>query len=239
MEEEKKTQDCMICGQELEYLASPTSAACTYCSKKEEGYFLCPKGHYVCQECHGKDSLEIITQFCLASKSTNPLEMANTIMKHPKIHMHGPEHHSMIAGVLVAAYRNLTGEITEKEIEEALKRGNNIPAGYCGLYGTDGAAIACGIAVSVILKATPLSDTERIIANIMTSRALSAIANYRGSRCCKRSTWVALETAVQYIREVLKVELEYIPASELKCTHSHRNKQCSKTDCRFYPGKEV
>jgi hypothetical protein len=33
---------------------------------------------------------------------------------------------------------------------------------------------------------------------------------------------------------VLKVELEYIPASELKCTHSHRNKHCNKMDCRFY-----
>ncbi|MBI4752937.1 hypothetical protein HY793_00995, partial [Candidatus Desantisbacteria bacterium] len=90
-----------------------------------------------------------------------------------------------------------------------------------------------------ILKATPLSDTERIIANIMTSRALAAIAGHRGSRCCKRSTWVALETAIQYIREVLKVEMEYIPASELKCTHSHRNKHCSQMDCRFYQGEEV
>lgn len=232
--EEKKTEGCMICGQELDYLASATAVTCTYCRKEEQGYFICPQGHYVCEECHGRDSLDVISHFCLTSKSTNPLEMANTIMKHPKIHMHGPEHHSMIAGVLVAAYGNLTGKVGEAEIKEAIKRGNNIPGGYCGLYGTDGAAIACGIAVSVILNATPLSDTERIIANMMTSRVLSAIANYRGSRCCKRSTWVALETAVEYIREVLKVELGYIPASALKCTHSHRNKQCSKADCRFY-----
>ncbi|MBI4777998.1 hypothetical protein HY792_03635 [Candidatus Desantisbacteria bacterium] len=66
-------------------------------------------------------------------------------------------------------------------------RGHTIPAGYCGLYGTDGAAIACGIALSVILKATPLSDTERIIANMMTSRALAAIAGHRGSRCCNEA----------------------------------------------------
>jgi len=231
---EKKTQDCMVCGQGLKYLTLPILAVCTYCGKEEEGYFICLSGHYVCEGCHGKDSLEIITQFCLTSKSTNPLEMANTIMNHPKIHMIGPEHHPMIAGVLMAGYRNLTGKVGDDEIREAIKRGATIPAGYCGFYGTDGAAIACGIAISVILKATPLSDTERIMANVMTSRALSAIASYRGARCCKRSTWVALETAVEYIREVLKVKMEYIPAAELKCTHSHRNTHCNQMDCRFY-----
>ncbi|MEK7812133.1 MAG: DUF5714 domain-containing protein [Candidatus Desantisbacteria bacterium] len=237
--EEKKRQDCMVCGQGLEYLASATSVTCIYCGKEEEGYFRCHEGHYVCNECHSRDGLEIITNFCLSSKSTNPLDMANTIMKHPKIHMIGPEHHPLIAGVLVAAYKNLTGKIGDDEIKEAIKRGHTIPGGYCGLYGTDGAAIACGIAASVILKATPLSDTERIIANMLTSRALSAIANYRGSRCCKRSTWVALETAIQYFREVLKVEMGYIPASQIQCEYSQRNNHCSKADCRFYPGKGV
>jgi len=233
--EEEKTQDCMVCGEEIKYLTSPIMSICTYCGKEEEGYFICPASHYVCEDCHSKDSLEIINQFCLSSKSTNPLEMANTIMKHPKIHMIGPEHHPMVAGVLVSAYKNLTGKASEEDIKEAIKRGSSIPAGYCGLYGADGAAIACGIALSVILKASPLSDNERIIANMMTSRALSAIANYRGARCCKRSTYVVLEIAIQYLREVLKVEVEYIGAAKLKCTHSHRNKHCNKVDCRFYP----
>jgi hypothetical protein len=226
----------MVCGEELNYLSSATSVTCTYCSRQDESYFICYKGHYVCEECHSKASLDVITQFCLTSNSTNPMEMANTLMKHPKIHMIGHEHHPMIAGVLVAAYGNLTGKTGEKEIKEAIKRGSNIPAGFCGLYGTDGAAIATGIAISVILHATPLSDTERIIANIMTSRALTAISSYRGARCCKRSTWVVLETAVEYIREVLNVEMGYIPAGELKCEHSYRNKHCNKNDCRFYPG---
>ncbi len=127
--------------------------------------------------------LEVITNLCLSSKSTNPLEMANTIMKHPKIHMIGHEHHPMIAGVLVAAYRNLISKIGDDEIREAIKRGHTIPGGYC----------------------------------------------------CKRSTWVALETAIQYFREVLKVEMGYIPASQIRCEHSHRNSHCCKVNCRFYP----
>ncbi|MEW6620735.1 MAG: DUF5714 domain-containing protein [bacterium] len=233
MEQEKKS-GCIVCGKELEYLTEAISATCSYCRKSEKGYFICKERHYVCEDCHKRGALEVITQFCLSSKTTNPLEMADILMKHPSIHMIGPEHHPMIAGILVTAYKNVAGGVDEKAIEEAIKRGSNIPAGYCGLYGTDGVAIACGIAVAIILKATPLSDTERIIANVMTSRVLASIANHRGARCCKRSTYIAIETAIQYFREVLKVKLGYIPSSLLKCEHSSRNKHCNKGDCRFY-----
>ncbi|MDI6736454.1 MAG: DUF5714 domain-containing protein, partial [bacterium] len=117
--EEKMRQNCMVCGQGLEYLASAISVTCIYCGREEKGYFRCPIGHYVCNECHSRDGLEVITNLCLSSKSINPLEMTNTIMKHPKIHMMGPEHHTMIAGVLVAAYKNLTGKVGDDEIREA------------------------------------------------------------------------------------------------------------------------
>jgi hypothetical protein len=72
---------------------------------------------------------------------------------------------------------------------------------------------------------------------MMTSRALAAIASNRGVRCCKRSTFASIEAATQYFREVLGAELEHIPVSKLKCEHSHRNKQCSGIDCRYYAGR--
>ena len=72
---------------------------------------------------------------------------------------------------------------------------------------------------------------------MMTSRALAAIAVNSGVRCCKRSTYAAIESALQYFKEVLGVELEHIPVSRLKCEHSHRNKQCSYADCRYFAGK--
>ena len=114
-----------------------------------------------------------------------------------------------------------------------------VPGGYCGLYGADGAAIATGIALSTIMKATPLSDYERRTANLMTSHALASIALNSGMRCCKRSTYAAIESALQYFKEVLGVELENIPVSRLKCEHSHRNKQCSYADCRYFAGKSI
>lgn len=237
MDSIKKTENCMICGGELAYLTKAIPVKCTYCGKEESASIHCPAGHYVCNECHASDSLNVITQFCLSSGSKNPLEMAGTIMKHPTMPMHGPEHHAMIAAVLVTAYKNLTGKASDEDIKEAIRRGATVPGGYCGLYGTDAAAIATGIALSIILKSSPLTDHERRTANMMTSRALVAIASNRGVRCCKRSTFASIEAAIQYFREVLGVEMEHIPASKLKCEHSHRNKQCSYAECRYHAGK--
>jgi len=239
MDSAKKTENCMICGGELSYLTTAIPVKCTYCGREEPSSIHCPAGHYVCNECHASDSIKIITQFCLSSGSKNPLEMAKTIMRHPTMPMHGPEHHAMIAAVLVTAYKNLIGKASDEDIKEAIRRGATVPGGYCGLFGTDAAAIATGIALSVILKSSPLTDHERRTANMMTSRALAAIASNRGVRCCKRSTYASIETAIQYFREVLGVELEHIPVSKLKCEHSHRNKQCSGVDCRYYAGKAV
>ncbi|CAG0998362.1 MAG: hypothetical protein MPEBLZ_01338 [Candidatus Methanoperedens nitroreducens] len=49
----------------------------------------------------------------------------------------------------------------------------------------------------------------------MTSRALAAIAVNSGVRCCKRSTYAAIESALQYFKEVLGVELDHIPVQDL------------------------
>lgn len=238
---EKYTENCMICGLELEYLDRASENTCIYCGKTEDGYFVCPDGHYVCDSCHSAGALDIIERVCLGSDSINPMELAQTIMRHPKVPMHGSDHHSMIAAVLVTAYNNITGkgkdgDDGDDDIKEAIRRGSTVPAGYCGLYGTDAAAIATGIATAIILKATPLSDVERSRAMSMTARALAAIANNRGPRCCKRSTMTVLEVATEYYREVLGVEFDHVPAARLRCEHSHRNKVCAKVDCRYFPG---
>src|SRR4030067_1837760 len=107
----KRTEDCMICGKELSYLTAAIPVNCIYCGKQESANIYCPSGHYVCNECHASDSIKVITQLCLSSPSKNPIEMAMTIMQHPIIPMHGPEPHSMIAAVLVTAYKNITGKV--------------------------------------------------------------------------------------------------------------------------------
>jgi len=182
------------------------------------------------------ERINLVTDFCLNSNSTNPLEMAIDIMKLPQVPMISGLHHPIIAGVLVTAYKNKTGQLTDDDIKLAIRRGSTIPAGFCALYGSDGAALATGIAMSVIQKTSPLAekDIERSIAHRMTSLGLSAIANNRGNRCCKRSTFDVINAANQYIREALRVELDQIPLTKQNCEFSQNFELCNKEICRYY-----
>lgn len=181
-------------------------------------------------------TLNLITDFCLKTKSINPMEMAITLMKNPSVPMISGLHHPIIAGVIVASYRNKTGELTDDGIKVAIKRGSTLPAGFCALYGSDGAALATGIAMSIILKSSPLAekDVERSLAHRMTSLALSAIANNEGNRCCKRSTYDVINIATRYIREILRVDLDPDIPSRQKCEFSNNFKQCNKEKCRYF-----
>lgn len=221
----KKTENCMICGHPLVYVPKPVAMRCYYCGKEQQAYMFCPDGHYVCDECHIKDSLTIIKEYCLASTTSDPVELAETIMADLRIPMHGPEHHALVPAVLVAAYRNLTGKVGDADIEQALERGSRIPGGACGYYGACGAAVGAGVAVSIIFKATPLTPLKRSHANRITARALDAIADDGGARCCKRAVRRSIEQAVAYFRD--KLNIEFPVAREIHhCAHSQRNREC-------------
>ena len=64
--------------------------------------------------------------------------------------MHGPEHHAIVPGAIIAAVRNTGYPVPEGAIEKALERASKVPGGWCGLYGDCGAAVGVGIAVSVL-----------------------------------------------------------------------------------------
>ncbi|MDK2903261.1 MAG: hypothetical protein PWQ93_1180 [Clostridiales bacterium] len=224
-DEQIKTTDCMVCGHPLIYSSQPIVMACSYCGKEQQAYIFCPDGHYVCDECHAKDSLTIIKEYCIASTTANPMELAETIMADIRIPMHGPEHHALVPAVLVAAYRNLTGKVSDNDIEQALERGSGVPGGACGYYGACGAAVGLGVAVSVIFKATPLTPLKRSHANRITARALDAIADDGGARCCKRAVRRAIEQAVIYFKDELNIEFPLFDSPH-NCIHSVRNREC-------------
>ncbi|WP_319507448.1 DUF5714 domain-containing protein [uncultured Methanolobus sp.] len=177
--------------------------------------------------------MKVIENTCMKTELQSPLEIAEKLMKHPSIHMHGPEHHALVPGVLVAAYQNNIGERNDKAIVEAIKRGKKIPGGYCGLYGACGAGIGIGVAVSVLLEATSLTPAQRSHAIRATSQALKIIAESGGARCCKKSTRAAIEEGVLYLSELFDLDwYEEIDAS-LKCTYSRYNKECDD-NCRYH-----
>jgi hypothetical protein len=179
--------------------------------------------------------IDEITDFCLSTNLTDPIEMADTLMDLSDMPMISAVHHPMIAGVLVAAYRNATGLVSDEDVKEAIKRGAKVPAGFCAMYGTDGAAIATGIALSVILKTNHLAekDKERSLTHTMTAKALAAIADNQGARCCKRSTWDVLKAAIQYFNDVLNVQLNS-PVVKIQCKYAGRYKNCNNEICPYF-----
>ena len=53
--------ECLICGEPLEYLNEDVETECEICHKKENSKTRCVKGHYVCSECHMKGADSIIS----------------------------------------------------------------------------------------------------------------------------------------------------------------------------------
>lgn len=104
--------------------------------------------------------------------------------------------------------------------------------GFCGFYGDCGAAVGTGIFVSLLTGATPLSKKEWRLANLMTARSLSAIAEYGGPRCCKRNTFLALREALKFIEEHFGTQLD--EGRPIKCGFHMLNKECLLEECPFF-----
>ncbi len=224
--------NCLVCGDEINYLNQPIKGICNYCGCEEESYFICKNGHFVCNECHSKDALKVIENVCLNTDLQDPMEIAEKIMEHPAIHMHGPEHHALVPAVIVTAYQNRIGEKKQKNTLEAIKRGSKIPGGYCGLYGACGAGLGVGIAVSILLEATPLTPDERSHANRATSITLNSIAEAGGARCCKKATRISLDEGINYLSELFDLDWYEKIGIPSACNYTQYNKECDR-NCSY------
>jgi len=98
---------CLICGEELVYTKDLAPLECFYCHQVYDSNVKCKNGHYVCDRCHSLPSINLIENYCISSKSENPLELALVLMRNPNVKMHGPEHHFLVPAVLLAAYYNI------------------------------------------------------------------------------------------------------------------------------------
>lgn len=227
---------CALCGKELHYFEKPEEVGCIFCEGIFDAQVACADGHYVCDACHSASANELIERFTVAGSSKDPMEMALTLMKSPQVKMHGPEHHFLIPAVLLSAFHNAAGRPAEKQekIKKARQRAENILGGFCGFYGNCGAAVGTGIFVSVLTGATPLSEREWRLSNLMTAQSLHAIADAGGPRCCKRNSFLAIQEALRFIEDHLGVELE-TSSDSMVCEFHHLNKECRKIACRFYP----
>jgi hypothetical protein len=222
----------MICGRELTYAETAVKVKCYFCGVETESHIFCPEGHYVCDKCHQRDSLKVIEAVCASTTSTNPIEIAERIMEHPSVPMHGPEHHPLVPYVILTALRNEGYALPNNWINEVISRGTIIVGGCCGYCGDCGAGVGVGIAFSTVLNSTPLKSKERSLCIRATATALNTIATDGGVRCCKRATRTAIITACELIKEHLSITLPY---SYPECIYTSRNKQCERERCRYYP----
>ena len=223
-------EECLICKAPLEYLEHDEIMECAICHKKEPSKTRCVKGHYVCNDCHTK-GVDAIIGICLGESSGNPIEIIQKLMAEPFCHMHGPEHHIMVGASLLTAYKNAGGEIDlHAALPEMVSRGRSVPDGACGFWGACGAAISAGIFVSIISGSTPLAVEPFGLCNQMTSKALGAIGEIGGPRCCKRDSYLSILTATDFVKEHFGVEME---KPEVVCIHSAQNNQCIGKRCPF------
>lgn len=229
------TENCGVCGRPLVYATESVDRVCALCGKAGHTLIYCPEGHYICDTCHSKTALEILRQVLSSTSDTDPAAILEQVMAHPAVPMHGPEHHAMVPGAIIAAVRNAGYSVPQGAIEKALERASKVPGGWCGLYGDCGAAVGAGIAVSVLTSATPLTGKQRSLALGATSFALARMLDDQ-PRCCKRATRVAIAAAVDYLRDRLNITLP--KATHHFCLYTQRNQQCTKKQCPFFDEKE-
>ncbi len=223
---------CMVCGAELVYDNEPRSRRCLFCGSTARVSAACRQGHYICDRCHQEEGLGVIHHICTSSPEQDMVRLLATIRSHPAMPMHGPEHHAMVPGIILAAYRNSGGSISGKAIGTGIERGAEVPGGACGFRGSCGAAVGAGIAAALILDATPLTPHPRQQAQAFTAAVLARIAAIRGGRCCQRETWLALrataELSEQYFGQRLRAD------EILHCRQYRANRECIRHTCPLW-----
>lgn len=230
---EKK--NCMICGKPLVYFQEEKLLECRICHQVRPANAACEDGHFVCDECHstGKGAA---FELLLHTEEKDPIALFLQVCKLEEVHLHGPEHHSIVPCVLLTAYKNCGGEIDlEKSLEEAWKRGQKVAGGSCGFCGTCGAAVGAGIYASILYGVTPLSKKEWSIPQKLTADCLRSIAKTGGPRCCKRTCRTAIERAVYFTGKKLGI---WMPVRQAPCFYWPMNSECIRKGCPYYPVKK-
>lgn len=177
---------------------------------------------------------EYIKEECLKFKGEDPIALAVKIMNSDYINMHGPEHHFIVPAVLLTCVYN------HKKSENNLKAGLDLaeiraeketPRKCEFSKGTCGAAIGSGMFLNMLTDRTADMEDEWALDKELSGRAIKAILDHPGPRCCKRDTYLTIHESVKFLKEKFEIDL---PDSEAKCTFSLRNESCGHEECVFY-----
>lgn len=223
---------CSICDSQVLYNEDAVLAKCSICGKEESTYILCEESHYVCADCCAKEVMNNIREIIPDIKQKNPVDIGEYIMAKCGISGHTP--HTIATVSFLMAVKNLTGKLTDEDVQEGLKRSYEIPPGWCGYFGACGAGIGIGVAFSIVLGATPSSDKERSVANYATACCLKKIAQLGGPCCCIGSVRAALKESVILAEKYLGLKFPPQTRSMKRCWASRLQPSCKKNKCMFY-----
>ncbi len=180
----------------------------------------------------------VLKEMVLSAPEKSPRVMLDRILSDFAPHWTKPSfpsnadwHHFLVPGVIVCALRNCGYVIRDEDIAEAMSRGEKLLGGSCGFAGACGGAYGVGIVLSIARKLTPIHDIERSETMLAVSETLRAIAAYP-RRCCKRSSYTAIQVAVHELR---RLGYERLDAGAGECRWHSQNKMCYGARCPFYP----
>ena len=237
------TANCLVCGEPLVYAEQAREVACHICGKVECAHSVCEAGHYVCNACHRSEGVDYIMGLCAKSASCNPIAIIDEAMSDKSIYPNGPEHHTLIGASLITAYanaggRNPAGEPLDRDaaLAELKTRSLQVPGGTCGFWGTCGAAVSAGQAMSVLNGSTPLAEEPWAQCQRLTSLVLGRLADIGGPRCCKRTGYTSIIVAVPYINQTLGSQMQ-LP-DEVICSFFRRNAECKRVRCPYFPAAD-
>ena len=231
----RKMKNCAVCGKPLLYFTEEKQLECRLCHQMKPANAACTGGHFICDDCHSGGGAAVL-DLLLHSDEKDPVALFLKSVALEDVHLHGPEHHSIVPCVLLTAYRNNGGSLDlEAALREAWKRGKKMAGGSCGYLGVCGAAAGAGIFVSILTGATPLTGEKWVVPQRLTAACLEALAEVGGPRCCKRTGRIAIETAAVFSEREFGVAM---PCSRPKCRYSMWNAECIKNRCPFFsPGE--
>lgn len=176
--------------------------------------------------------MNLVKKICLEQTTTNPFEIALTIMRQESIPIHGPVHHIIDGASVMTALHNAGIEFDlDESLDVLVERALVMPGGTCGKWGMCGSASSVGAAMAIIRGMGPYSDSQYYKDDMhLVSRILENIANIGGPRCCKRNAFLAIRTAVKFIKETYGIELE---STDICCDFRKNNQECIGKRCPF------
>jgi hypothetical protein len=149
--------------------------------------------------------------------------------------VHGFWHHALPGEILLLCLQQAGYPIAEELIEEIIERGRLSPPGTCGFLGPCGALVSAAAAYAMLLGSTPAAADRRERLLRFHARLAARLAELGGSRCCKKSSYTALDLA----REEFANLGFGLPHEEFagRCRFCADNETCDGAECVYFPGK--